>query len=100
MLVEKIKKTREKDKEVVKIIEEIKNAEVKTEVKALRGGEWETKGELMLKKGKVYMLRNKKLRLKVIWLHYNILVAEYGRRWKTTKLVTRNLSQNELITCL
>ena len=54
----------------------------------------------MLKKGKVYMLKNKKLRLKVIWLHYNVLVAEYGRRWKITKLVTRNLSQNELITCL
>ena len=54
----------------------------------------------MLKKGKVYMLKNKKLRLKVIWLHYNVLVAEYGRIWKITKLVTRNLSQNELITCL
>ena len=39
ILVEKIKRTREKDKEVVKIVEEIKNAEVKTEVKALRGSE-------------------------------------------------------------
>ena len=37
MLVKKIKRTRKKDKEVVKIVEEIKNAEVKAEVKALRG---------------------------------------------------------------
>jgi len=83
MLVEKIKRTREKDKEVVKIVKEIKNTEVKTGMKALRGGEWEINGELMLKKGKVYMLKNKKLRLKVIWLHYNVLVAEYERRWRT-----------------
>ena len=34
MLVKKIKRTRKK---VVKIVEEIKNAEVKAEVKALRG---------------------------------------------------------------
>jgi len=54
----------------------------------------------MLKKGKVYMLNNKELRLKVNWLHYNTLVTEYKRRWKTTELVIRNLSQNKLLTCL
>ena len=58
MLVEKIKKAREKDKEVVKVIEEIKKAKVK----ALRGYEWEIEGELVLKEKKVYILKNEKLR--------------------------------------
>ena len=97
MLVKKIKRTRKK---VVKIVEEIKNAEVKAEVKALRGSKQKIKGELMLKKGKVYMLNNKELRSKVNWLHYNILVTEYKRKQKTTELVIRNLLQNELLTCL
>jgi len=39
MLVEKIKRIREKDKKAVKIVEEINSTEVKAEVKALRGGE-------------------------------------------------------------
>ena len=58
MLVEKIKKAREKDKEVVKVIEEIKKAKVKV----LRGYEWEIEGELVLKEKKVYILKNEKLR--------------------------------------
>jgi len=37
MLVEKIKRARGKDKEVVKVIKEMKKAEVKV----LRGNEWE-----------------------------------------------------------
>jgi len=32
----------------------------------LRGGKWEIKEELMLKEEKVYMLKNKELRLEVI----------------------------------
>jgi len=46
MLVEKIKRARGKDKEVVKVIKEMK----KTEVKVLRGNEWEIEEELVLKK--------------------------------------------------
>ena len=45
MLVEKIKRAKEKDKEVVKVIKEMK----KTEVKVLRGNEWEIEEELVLK---------------------------------------------------
>ena len=44
--VEKIKRTRRKDKEVVKVVEEIKKAGVKT----LREDEWEIEKELVLKK--------------------------------------------------
>jgi len=43
-----------------------------------------------LKKEKVYMLKDKKLRLDVIQLYYDILIAEYRNRWKMTELVTRN----------
>jgi len=75
-LVENIKKAREKDKEVVKVIEEIKKAKVKV----LRGYEWEMEEELVLKEKKIYILKDKKLRLEVIQLHYNILVARYRGR--------------------
>ena len=44
----------------------------------------------MLKKGKVYVLKDEELRAKIIWLYYNILVTGYGGKWKTTELVTRN----------
>ena len=62
MLVEKIKRAREKDKEVVKVIKEMK----KTEVKVLRGNEWEIEEELVLKEEKMYMLKDEELRLEVI----------------------------------
>jgi len=45
---------------------------------------------LVLKEEKVYMLKDEELRVKIIQLHYNILVAGYGERWKMTELVTRN----------
>ena len=75
-MVENIKKAREKDKEVVKVIEEIKKAKVKV----LRGYEWEMEEELVLKEKKVYILKDEELRLEVIQLHYNILVARYRGR--------------------
>ena len=30
---------------------------------------------MVLKEGKVYVLKDKKLRVEIIWLHHNILVA-------------------------
>jgi len=57
-----LKRAREKDEEVVKSIEEMKNVGVK----ALRGVEWKIERELVLKEGKVYMPKNKKFRLEVI----------------------------------
>ena len=62
MLVEKRKRTKEKDKEVVKIVKEMKKARVK----ALRENEWEIEKELVLKEEKVYILKDEELRLKVI----------------------------------
>ena len=76
ILVEKIRRTRGKDKKVVRVVEEMK----KTEVKALRGDEWEIEEDLVLKKGKLYIPKDEKLRLEVIWLHYNVLVVKHGGR--------------------
>jgi len=45
---------------------------------------------LVLKKEKVYVLKNEKLRVEIIWLHHNILAAIHGGRWNTMELVARN----------
>jgi len=85
-LLEKIKKARSKDKDVVRIVEEIKRARVKE----LRGNEWKIEGELVLKEGKVYIPKDEKLRTEVIRLHHDVPAAGHGGRWKTVELVTRN----------
>jgi len=85
-IVEKIKKERSKDEDVVRVVEEIKKAGVKE----LRGNEWKIEGDLVLKEGKVYMPKDEELRAEVIWLHYDVLAAGHGGRWKTVELVTRN----------
>jgi len=76
VLVEKIKKTRGKNKDVVKVIKEMK----KVGVRNLRGNKWEIEEELVLKKGKVYVLKNKKLRVEIIWLYHDVLVAGHKER--------------------
>ena len=65
----------------------------KTEVKVLQGDEWQINGDLVLKEGKVYIPKDEKLRMKIIWLHHDILMAEHGGRQKITELVTRNYWQ-------
>jgi len=85
-LLEKIKKARSKDEDVVRVVEEMKKAKVKE----LRGNEWKIEGELVLKEGKVYVPKNEELRAEVIWLHHDVPMAGHGRRWKMVELVTRN----------
>ena len=85
-LVEKIKKVRGKDKDVVRVVEEMKKAGVRE----LRGNEWKLEENLVLKEGKVYVLKDEELRAEVIWLHHDIPVAGHGGRWKMVELVTRN----------
>ena len=48
-MLEKIKKARSKNKDVVRIVEKMKKAKVKE----LQGNEWKIEGELVLKEGKV-----------------------------------------------
>jgi len=85
-LLEKIKKARSKDKEIVRVVEEMKKAGVKE----LRGNEWQIEGDLVLKEGKVYVPKDEELRAEVIQLHHDIPTAGHEGRWKTVKLVTRN----------
>jgi len=43
-----------------------------------------------LKEGKVYMPKDKALRVEVIRLHYDTPVGGHREQWKMTELVTRN----------
>ena len=85
-LVEKIKKARSKDKDVIRVVEEMKKAGVRK----LRGNEQKIEDDLVLKEGKVYVPKDEELRVEIIWLHYDIPVVGHGGRWKTVELVTRN----------
>jgi len=70
---------------VVKAVEELKKAGVKT----LRDEEWEIEDGVVLKEGRIYVPEGE-LRRKVIQLHHDTPVGGHGGRWKTTELVTRN----------
>ena len=70
-IVKKIKKARDKDEEVIKVVEEMKKAGVKT----LRDEEWQIEEELVLKKGRVYIPKDEKLRVEIIQLHHDMLIA-------------------------
>ena len=78
-------KTRRKDKEVVKVVEM-----KKTGVKVSRENKQEIEEELVLKEEKIYIPRNEKLRLEIIQLYYNILIARHKRRRNTMELVDRS----------
>ena len=85
-LLEKIKKARSKNEDVIRVVEEMKKAGVKE----LRGNEWKIEEDLVLKEGKIYIPKDEEVRMEVIQLHHNVLVAGHGGRWKTVELVTRN----------
>ena len=85
-IVKRIKEARDKDEEVIKVVEEMKKAGVKT----LRDEEWQIEERLVLKEGRVYVPKDEKLRVEVIRLHYDMLIAGHGGQWKTVELVTRN----------
>ena len=85
-LLDKVRKCEAKDDEVVKAVEEMKWMGVKM----LRDEEWCQKDSLKLKEGKVYVLRDEKLRAEVIRLHHDMPVGEHRGQWKTAELVTRN----------
>jgi len=51
-----MKITRSKNKEVVRVVKKMKKAE----------DEWQIKRDLVLKEGKIYMLKNEELRVEII----------------------------------
>ena len=75
-LLEKIKKVKSKDEDVIRVVEEIK----KVGVRELRGDEWKLEEDLILKEEKVYMLKNEELRVEIIQLHHDVPAAGHGRR--------------------
>ena len=85
-ILDRIRKLKAVDDEVVKIVEEMKKANVKV----LRNKEWREEDGLMLKDGKVYVLKDEELRAEIIRLHYDTLVEGHEGQWKTVELVTRN----------
>ena len=85
-LLDKVRKYKARDDEVMKAVEEMKW----TRVKMLRDKEWYQKDSLMLKERKMYVLRDDKLRAEVIRLYHNTPIEGHRKQWKTAKLVTRN----------
>jgi len=75
-----------KDDEVVKAVEEIKQAGVKM----LRDEEWKEVDGIMYKEGKVYVPRDNKLRTEIIRLYHDMPVGGHEGQWKTVELVTHN----------
>jgi len=49
----------------------------KAEVKVLKNDEWQIEDDLVLKERNIYVPKNKKLRLEIIQLHHDILIAEH-----------------------
>ena len=85
-LLEKIKKARNKNEDIVRVVEEMK----KMGVKELQENEWQIEGDLVLKEGKVYIPKDEELRVEVVRLHHDTPAVGHGGRWKTVELVTRN----------
>jgi len=73
-LLEKVRKLKVKDDEVVKAVEEMKQAGVKM----LRDEEWREEDSIMYKEGKVYIPKDDILRAEIIRLHHDIPVGGHG----------------------
>jgi len=74
-LKERIKREQEGDEKVVKAVEELKKAEIKT----LKDEEWKIEDGIVMKKGRIYMPEGK-LRREIIQLHYNTPVGGHRGR--------------------
>ena len=84
-LKKRIKRVQEEDEKVVKAVEELKKAGIKT----LKDEEWEIEDGIVMKEGRIYMPEGE-LRGEIIRLHHDTPVGGHGGRWKMTELITRN----------
>jgi len=73
-LLEEVRKSKVKDDEVVKAVEEMKQ----TRVKMLRDEEWREENGVMYKEGKVYVPKDEKLRVEIIRLHHDMPIGGHG----------------------
>jgi len=53
--------------------------------------------ELVLKERKVYVPKDKKLKVEIIQLHHDVLVAEYGERWKKMEAPVEKLKLSKIL---
>jgi len=75
-LLEKVRKSKVKDNEVVKAVEEMKQARVKM----LRDKEWRKEDSIMYKEEKVYVPKDDILRAEIIRLHHDTPVGGHGEQ--------------------
>jgi len=73
-LLEKVRKSKVKDDEVVKAVEEMKRAGVKM----LRDEEWREVDGIIYKEGRVYMPKDEDLRAEIIRLHHDMPIGGHG----------------------
>ena len=85
-LLEEVRKSKVKDNEVIKAIEEIKQARVKV----LRDEEQRKIDRIMYKEGKIYVPKDEKLRAEIVRLYHDMPIEGHRGQWKTVELVTRN----------
>jgi len=84
-LKERIKKVQEGDEKVIKAVEELKRAGIKT----LKNEEWKIEDRIVMKEEKIYVPEGE-LKGEIIQLHHDTPVKGHGGRWKMTELVARN----------
>ena len=72
-IIKRIKEVRNKDEEVIKVVEKMK----KVEVKMIREEEWQIEEGLVLKEGRVYVPKDEKLRVEIIQLYHDMPIAEH-----------------------
>jgi len=84
-LKERIRKAQEGDEKVVKAVEELKKAGIKT----LKDEEWEVEDGIVIKEGRIYVPKGD-LRREIIQLYHNTLVGGHRGRWKMMELIGRN----------
>jgi len=73
-LLEEVRKSKVKDDEIIKAVEEMKQAGVKM----LRDEEWREVNSIMYKEGKVYVPKDDKLRAEIIRLHHDMPIKGHG----------------------
>ena len=84
-LKERIRKAQEGDEKVVKAVEELKKAGIKT----LKDEEWEVEDGIVIKEGRIYVPKGD-LRREIIQLYHDTLVGGHRGRWKMMELIGRN----------
>ena len=74
-LKERIKRAQKGDEKVVKVVEELKRAGIKT----LKDEEWEVEDGIVMREGRIY-IPEKELRGEIIRLHHDTPVGGHGER--------------------